>query len=66
MRLSRTSVGSHDLTVSVAEAALDQDQFSSGQLRCWPRGPGTHHAILLIMAEWWTQMRGNKERYTPR
>lgn len=63
MRLSRTSVGSYDLTVSMAEAALDQDQFSSGQLCCWPRGPGTYHAILLIMAKRWSQMRENEERY---
>lgn len=63
MRLSRTFVGSNDLSVSAAEVTVNQDQFSSGQLCCLPEDLGTHHAILQIMPAWQTQKTGSGESY---
>lgn len=44
MRLSRTFVGSNDLSVSAAEATLNWGARFHLASWCWPGDPGTHYA----------------------
>lgn len=62
MRLSRTLVGSDDLSVSAAEAALNRDQFHLDSSVVGLETQGHIRRILLMMTAWRTWETGGGER----